>query len=42
LSPAFLAEAAGKLDAIFGENEGERYQDVTAQKALTDGADTSD
>ena len=43
LNPAFLAEAVGKLDAIFGslkvENRGERYQDVTANLALTDGAD---
>jgi hypothetical protein len=45
LSPAFLAEAVGKLDAVFGsamgpklaENGGERYQDVTAQLTLTDG-----
>lgn len=31
LSPAFLAEAVGRLDALFGEF---RYQDVTAPKAL--------
>lgn len=31
LSPAFLAEAVGKLDGVFGEI---RYQDVTATKAL--------
>lgn len=31
LSPAFLAEAVGKLDGVFGEI---RYQDVTAPKAL--------
>lgn len=30
LSPAFLAEAVGRLDALFGEF---RYQDVTAPKA---------
>ncbi len=30
-SPAFLAEAAGKLDAVFGEL---RYQDVTAPKMI--------
>jgi len=50
LSPAFLAEAVGKLDAVFGpalgpkvaENGEERYQDVTAQLALTDGTDASD
>jgi integrase len=50
LSPAFLAEAVGKLDAVFGandgakggENGGERYQDVTTQKALTDGTDAKD
>ena len=49
LSPAFLAEAVGKLDAVFGEasvailakNGGERYQDVTAQKQLSDVADAS-
>ncbi|HEU0183790.1 MAG TPA: tyrosine-type recombinase/integrase [Blastocatellia bacterium] len=45
LSPDFLAEAVGKLDAVFGslkaENRGERYQDVTANLALTDGAATS-
>jgi hypothetical protein len=49
-SQAFLAEAVGKLDAIFGsesepilaENGGERYQDVTVQNALTDGAGASD
>lgn len=40
LSPAFLAEAVGKLDAVFGsnkdlklaENGEERHQDVTRQK----------
>jgi hypothetical protein len=45
LSPAFLAEAVGKLDAVFSsnkdlklaENGEERHQDVTKQKALTDG-----
>ena len=46
LSPAFLAEAVGKLDGVFGslkaENGEERYQDVTAQKALTDGDGASD
>jgi hypothetical protein len=31
LSPAFLADAVGRLDAVFGEL---RYQDVTAQKQL--------
>ena len=31
LSPAFLADAVGRLDAVFGEL---RYQDVTAPKAL--------
>jgi hypothetical protein len=49
LSPAFLAEAVGKLDAVFGsasgpnsaENREERYQDVTAQSALTNGAAVS-
>jgi integrase len=47
LSPAFLADAVGKLDAVFGsalwpktgENGGERYQDVTANLALADGGD---
>jgi integrase len=46
LSPAFLAEAVGKLDAVFGslkaENRGERYQDVTSVLALTDGDDASE
>jgi integrase len=45
LSPAFLADAVGKLDAVFGsalgpksaENGEERYQGVTAQNQLTDG-----
>lgn len=41
LSPAFLADAVGKLDAVFSEksaeNREERYQDVTAKSALTDG-----
>jgi integrase len=45
LSPAFLADAVSKLDAVFGsafglksaENGEERYQDVTGQKALTNG-----
>jgi integrase len=45
LSPAFLAEAVGKLDAVFGvkrgENREERDQDVTANLALTDGTGTS-
>jgi integrase len=41
LSPAFLADAVGKLDAVFGEPKkaliGEnRYQDVTNEKRLTD------
>lgn len=44
LSPAFLADAVGKLDAVFGDaagvisakNGGERYQDVTAQNLLSD------
>jgi integrase len=45
LSPAFMSDAVGKLDAVFSEASGaisakngeERYQDVTAQLALTDG-----
>lgn len=41
LSPDFMAEAVGKLDAVFGvkrgENQKERYQGVTAKLALTDG-----
>jgi hypothetical protein len=49
LSPAFLSDAVGKLDAVFGdalglnrgENVEECYRDVTAKKALTDGTDTS-
>jgi hypothetical protein len=40
LSPDFLAEAVGKLDAVYGcltaENGKERDQDVTANLALTD------
>ena len=31
ISPAFLAEAVGRLDAVFGEL---RYQDVTVPKML--------
>ena len=31
LSPEFLADAVGSLDAVFGEL---RYQDVTEQKQL--------
>lgn len=43
LSPAFLAEAVGKLDAVFGAENGElRYQGVTGQKALTAGVAVSD
>ena len=46
LSAEFLADAVGKLDAVFGpksvENGGKRYPDVTGQLALGDGADTSD
>src|SRR5262249_43993201 len=34
LSPAFLAEAVGRLDDVFGQV---RYQDVTAPKALAAG-----
>ena len=49
LSPAFLADAVSKLDEVFGtasgpksaENGEERYHDVTAILALTDGADVS-
>jgi integrase len=49
LSPAFLTDAVGKLDAVFGsalglkpaENGGERYQGVTEQLALKDGTNTS-
>jgi integrase len=45
LSPDFLADAVARLDKVFGsnnapnlaENGGERYQNVTAQLALTDG-----
>jgi integrase len=33
LSPSFLSEAVGKLDAVFGTV---RYQDVTAPKLLSD------
>jgi hypothetical protein len=44
LSPAFLQEAVGKLDAVFGslgepnlvENREERHRSVTGQKALSD------
>jgi hypothetical protein len=49
LSPAFFAEAVGKLDKVFGsdagpklaESGGERYQDVTAKLALTEGTGAS-
>lgn len=49
LSPAFLADAVGKLDGVFGdamglksgENGEERYPDVTTKLALTDGGDAS-
>ncbi|HEY7184170.1 MAG TPA: tyrosine-type recombinase/integrase [Blastocatellia bacterium] len=49
LSPAFLSEAVGKLDAVFGDAAGslvakngeERYQGVTAQLALSDGGDVN-
>lgn len=45
LSPAFLADAVGQLDQVFGslnaENGEERYPDVTAKLALTDGTDVS-
>jgi len=34
LSPAFLADAIGKLDAVFGEI---RYQDVSSPEVLTPG-----
>jgi integrase len=34
LSPAFLADAVGRLDEVFGES---CYQDVTSPKALTSG-----
>jgi integrase len=46
LSPAFLQEAVGKLDAVFGslnaENGEKRYQDVTGNLALSDGMAVSD
>jgi integrase len=46
LSPAFLQEAVGKLDAVFGslnaENLEERRRDATAQKALSGGTAVSD
>lgn len=46
LSPAFLAEAVGKLDTVFGpkpaENGKECYQDVTGPLALTNGDGASD
>lgn len=50
LSPAFLAEAVGKLDAVFGSNESlnlvengeERHRSVTDNLALTDGTAVSD
>jgi hypothetical protein len=34
MSPGFLAEALGRLDAVFGEV---RYPDLTNEKALTSG-----
>jgi integrase len=46
LSPAFLQEAVGKLDAVFGslnaENGVGRYQDVTGNLMLSDGTAVSD
>jgi integrase len=50
LSPAFLAEAVGKLDAVFGSNESlklaengeERHRSVTGNLALTVGTAVSD
>lgn len=50
LSPAFLAEAVGKLDAVFGSNESlklaengeERHRSVTGNLALTAGTAVSD
>src|SRR5262245_43561631 len=46
LSPDCLADAVGKLDAVFGvkpvQNGKERDQDVTAQLALTDGTATNE
>jgi integrase len=50
LSPAFLTDAVGKLDGVFGEaiglkpakNGEERHRSVTSQKQLTDGADVKD
>jgi integrase len=50
LSPEFLSEAVGKLDAVFGdalglkrgENGEERYQDITGVLALTGGSNTND
>ena len=45
LSPAFLAEAVGKLDAVFGlkkdENQEERYQDATVNLMLGEGSDAN-
>jgi integrase len=49
LSPAFLTDAVGKLDAVFGsalglkpvENGEERHRSVTTDLALTDGGDES-
>jgi integrase len=38
LSPTFLADAVGRLDAVFGNLS---YQDVTAPKALTAGMPAS-
>ena len=38
LSSAFLTEAVGKLDSVFGTV---RYQDVTAQNLLTEGDSVS-
>jgi hypothetical protein len=46
LSPAFLSEAVGKLDAVFdslnAENGEERHRSVTGNFALSDGAAVSD
>jgi site-specific recombinase XerD len=50
LSPAFLAEAVGRLDAVFASNESlnlvekgeERHRSVTGELALIDGTAVSD
>jgi hypothetical protein len=50
LSPAYMSDAVGKLDAVFGsndslksaENRGERHHSVTGQLTESDAMSVSD